>query len=392
MSSKLFNVILPIVCGLTAANVYYIQPLIPDAAHVTGMGYDLISMIYTVALIGNAIALIFITPMGDFVDRKKIISSLYLMLFLALLLFYFIGNVYVLIAISFFIGLGACVIPFIIAYLGTNKTSGIASIGKIMAGVLFGILLSRFVSSFFASIWGWKSIYLFGAGCMLIALILIGYFLPQNDSKEKKRIGYFKMAFSSFSLLKSNASVRLYSVCGFLIMAVFAAFWNNISIYLKYQFSFDQFSIGLFSLAGVLGALSAMFFNKIFKFFNASNIVLFLLLFAIFLLMVFYSSYLVILVLLTLALDSLIQLIHVNNQVNMYGNCSGNESRAASCYMTFFILGGAIGAKSSAYLYLTHGWVGLSIFGACLCIVGLILSVKKTITTRRLLCPHSNGH
>ncbi len=383
MSNRWLNVILPIVCGLTAANIYYIQPLIPEAAHFTGMGYSLISSIYTVALIGSAIGLIFITPMGDFVNRKKIISSLYMMLFLALFLFYVTGNVYVLIAISFFIGLGSCVIPIIIAYLGTNKTSGIARIGKIMAGVLFGILLSRFVSSFFASIWGWKSIYLFAAGCMLIALILIGCFLPQDDSKKKEKIGYFQMVLSSFSLLKSNASVRLYSVSGFLIMAVFAAFWNNISIYLRHQFSFDQFSIGIFSLAGVLGALAAMFSNKILKFFKASNIVLFSLLFAMFLLMAFYSSYLVILVLLTLALDGLIQLIHVNNQVNMYGTCSGNESRAASCYMTSFVLGGAVGSKISTYIYLGYGWAGLSIFCVGLCIVGLILSVKKFTTARR---------
>lgn len=377
MSNKWLTIILPIVCGLTAANMYYIQPLIPEAAHVMGVGYSVISMVYTMALIGNAIALTFITPLGDFVNRKKIIFCLYLLLFLALLLFYITPNVYLLISISFFIGLGACVIPIIIAYIGTNKTVGLASIGKIMAGVLFGILLSRFVSGFFASLWGWKSIYLFAAGCMLIAMVLIGCFLPQDAAKKKEKIGYCKMAFSSFSLLKSNASVRLYSASGFLIMAVFATFWNNISVYLKHQFSFDQFSIGLFSLAGFIGALAAMFSNRIIKIFRTSNIVLFLLLLIMFLLMTFYSSYFVALVLLTLILDGLIQLIHVNNQVNMYGNCSGNESRAASCYMTSFVIGGAIGSKISTYIYSGHGWVGLSIFCVGLCLVGLILSFKK---------------
>ena len=377
MSNRSLSIILPIICGLTAANVYYIQPLIPEVAQLAGVGYSIISMIYTMALIGSAIALTFITPMGDFINRKKIISCLYMMLFAVLLLFYISDNIYVLIAISFFIGLGSCVIPMIIAHLSTNKTSGIGSIGKIMAGVLFGILLSRFVSSFFASIWGWKSIYLFAAGCMLISLVLISYFLPQDDSKKEEKIGYFKMALSSFSLLKSNASVRLYSINGFLIMAVFSVFWNNISIYLRHEFSFDQFSIGLFSLAGVLGALAAMFSNKALKFFKSSNAILFMLLFACFLLMTFYSSYLVTLVLLTLALDGLIQLIHVNNQVNMYRDCCGNESRAASCYMTSFVLGGAIGAKLSIYIYLDYGWAGLSIFCSGLCIIGLILNIKK---------------
>ena len=384
MSNKSLSIILPIVCGLTAANIYYIQPLVPEIAQITGVGYDIISMIYSMALIGNAIALIFITPMGDFINRKKIISSLYLMLFVILLIFYISSNIYILIAISFFIGLGSCVIPIIIAYLSTNKTSGIASIGKIMAGVLFGILLSRFVSSFFASIGGWKSVYLFSAGCMLIALILINCFLPADYSKKEEKIGYLKMALSSFSLLKSNSSVLLYSLNGFLIMAVFSIFWNNIAIYLKHTFNFDQFSIGLFSLAGVLGALAAMFSNKILKLFGSSNVILFILLFICFLFMNFYSSYLVILVLLTLALDGLIQLIHVDNQVNMYKDCHGNESRAASCYMTSFVLGGAIGAKLSAYIHLYYGWTGLSILCSGLCIVGIILNIKKILQLKIL--------
>jgi predicted MFS family arabinose efflux permease len=93
--------------------------------------------------------------------------------------------------------------------------------------------------------------------------------------------------------------------------------------------------------------------------------------------MSFYSNHLASLILLTLTLDGLIQLIHVNNQVNMYRDCCGNESRAASCYMTSFVLGGAVGAKSSAYIYLYYGWAGLSILCSSLCIIGILLNIKK---------------
>jgi|GEM_PF-1891839 len=383
MSNKILNIILPIICGLTAANGYYIQPLIPEAAQLIGVGYSLISMIYTVTLIGNSIALVFITPLGDFVNRKKIISSLYIMLFAVLLIFYISNNVYLLITISFFIGLGSCVIPIIIAHLSTNKTSGIAAIGKIMAGVLFGILLSRFISSFFASVWGWKSIYLFAAGCMLFAFILINYFLPQDDSKKEERVGYFKMALSSFSLLKFNDSVRRYSLSGFLIMAIFSSFWSNISLHLIRAFSFDQFAIGLFSLAGILGALAALFSRHMLKLFKSHNAMLFIFLLTCFLLMTLYSGHLVALIILTLAFDGLIQLIHVSNQVNMYGNCRGNESRAASCYMTSFVLGGAVGTKLSTSIYLHNGWVGLSIFCAFLCTIGIILNCQTLLKIKK---------
>ncbi len=160
-------------------------------------------------------------------------------------------------------------------------------------------------------------------------------------------------------------------------MAVFAVFWNNISIYLVQKFSFTQFSIGLFSLAGVLGAMAAMFSNKALKFFKSNNVIIFMLLLVCFLLMALYSGYLVVFILLTLAMDAFIQLIHVNNQVNLYGNCRGNESRAASCYVTSFVLGGAIGSKLSTYIYLDYGWMGLSIFCSGLCAIGLILNISR---------------
>lgn len=376
MSNKSKNVILPIICGLTAANAYYIQPLIPEAAQRIGVEYSLVSMIYIMTLIGNSIALMFITPIGDFFYRDKVISYLYMLLFAALLMFYLSTNIYLLIAISFFIGLGASAIPMIIAHLSTNKTSGIDSIGKIMAGVLFGILLSRFVSSFFASFWGWKSIYLFAAGGMLCAFILIQHCLPEDKSKKERQIGYFQIVFSAFSLLRFHESVRLYSLNGFLIMAVFSSFWTNISIYLTHQFGFEQFAIGVFSLASILGAVTALFSRQMLKLFKASSAGLFILLLACFLLMTFYSDYLIILVILTLILDGLIQLLHVGNQMNMYRDCNGNESRAASCYMTSFVLGGAVGAKLSTHIYLHYGWASLSIFCTFLCITGLILNGK----------------
>lgn len=379
MNNKILNIILPIICGLTAANLYYIQPLIPEAAQLMGVEYSLVSMIYTVTLIGNAFALVFITPMGDFVNRKKIISSLFVLLFVALLIFYMANSVHVLIAISFMIGLGACIIPITIAHISTNKSSGISSIGKIMAGVLFGILLSRFISSFFASFWGWKSIYLFAAGCMLLAFVLIRFFLPQDNYQKAERVGYFKIVLTSLSLLVFNKSVRLYSLSGFLIMGIFSSFWSNISIYLTHEFSFDQFAIGLFSLAGFLGAMAALFSGRVLKFFKANNAVLFIVLLVCFVLMTFLSGSLVTLVILTLAFDGLIQLIHVNNQVNMYGDCHGNESRAASCYMTSFMLGGAVGAKISTYGFLNYGWSSLTLFCALLCVLGVMLNSKLFI-------------
>lgn len=75
MNNRNLSIILSIVCGLTAANIYYIQPLIPEIVQITGVGYGIVSMLYSMALIGNAVALVFIAPMGDFIRRKDRVSK-----------------------------------------------------------------------------------------------------------------------------------------------------------------------------------------------------------------------------------------------------------------------------------------------------------------------------
>jgi predicted MFS family arabinose efflux permease len=376
MNSKIIEILLPIICGLTAANMYYIQSLVPAVTNDLNINYSLASMIYTLSLIGNAVSLIFIAPLGDFLDRKSMIVKLYALLSLATLLFYFSTNIYVLLAIAFLIGIGVSVVPIIISYLSMNKISGINSIGRIMAGILLGALFSRFLASAFESLWGWKSIYLFAVICMICSFTFISFFLPKDTGEKPPRGHYAHLIKSTFSLLITDSNIKMCSFLGFMVMAIFASFWNNISIYLFNEFDMSQLGIGLFSLTGVAGASAALFANRILKIIGYSNRLLCFLLALSFLLLWLDSINLILLAVGALFLDAFIQLIHVNNQVNMYKFCKGNESRAASCYMTSFTLGGAFGAKLSSTTYLAFGWKGICIFCMVIAITCLIPKQK----------------
>lgn len=381
MNTKLIGILLPIICGLTAANMYYIQSLVPAVTNDLNVSYELASMIYTLSLIGNAISLIFIAPLGDFLDRKSMMCKLYLLLALATLLFYFATNIYALLSIAFLIGIGVSVIPIIISYLSVNKVSGIKSIGRIMAGILLGALFSRFLASSFETLWGWKSIYLFAVICMLLSCVFILFFLPKDNGGKPHRGNYAVLIKGAFSLLILDRRIRRYSFLGFMVMAIFASFWNNISIYLFKNFDMNQLNIGIFSLTGVAGASAAFFSTPILKKINHNNRLLCLLLALSFSVIWFDSTDIVVLAVGALLLDAFIQLIHVNNQVSMYQFCKGNESRAASCYMTSFTLGGAFGAKLSSFIYLTYGWQGL----CTLCIaIALICLLPKNIQRETL--------
>lgn len=79
--------LIPIICGFTAANMYYVQPLAPVISSELLVSYERASMLYSFALTGNALSLFFIIPLGDFYSKRKLISLLYFLSTMSLLIF-----------------------------------------------------------------------------------------------------------------------------------------------------------------------------------------------------------------------------------------------------------------------------------------------------------------
>lgn len=147
-NKKWVSFLLPVICGFTVANIYYIQSIVPIVMNDLHISYYMVSMIYTISLAGNVTSLIFITPLGDFFDRKQLISILFLTLSLSCILLFISTNIYEIYICSFFLGIGVCIIPITISYISTHADFGIMYIGKIMSGVLLGALSSRFFIKF----------------------------------------------------------------------------------------------------------------------------------------------------------------------------------------------------------------------------------------------------
>ncbi|EAS65846.1 putative transport protein [Photobacterium angustum S14] len=220
---------------------------------------------------------------------------------------------------------------------------------------------------------------------MIVSLFAIQKVLPQECKQTtKKEIKYTDIVLNSLSLFFENKNVRIYSIYGFMVMTVFSAFWNNISIYLSGNFSLNQIYIGLFSLTGVAGVSVSIFSNSILKKIKYNSKPLFIILFMTFFILSIIKNNVIILAISSIVIDAMIQLIHVNNQSNIYVNCNGNESQAASCYMTSFILGGIFGSKFSAFLYVKYGWLAVCIMCVVIGFIGFISFNKKEVCFKGL--------
>ncbi len=88
--------ILATTAGIAVANVYYSQPIVNAIAlhfHTTAAKAGIISVL---SQIGYGIGLFLLTPVGDMVERKKLILYLQVGLIIALLLVAFSPNLVIL--------------------------------------------------------------------------------------------------------------------------------------------------------------------------------------------------------------------------------------------------------------------------------------------------------
>lgn len=199
---------LAIVAGISVANLYYNQPLlnmIRQDLNVSEFHTNLIAMI---TQIGYAIGLLFIVPLGDLFQRKKIIIINFSLLILSLLTIAMAPSINVILGASLVTGICSMVpqifIP-IASQFSRPEHKG-RNVGIVVSGLLTGILASRVVSGLVGEIFGWREMYYIAAVLMLLCSVVVMKVLP--DIQPNFQGKYSELMKSLFSLLKTYPQVR----------------------------------------------------------------------------------------------------------------------------------------------------------------------------------------
>src|SRR6476661_954391 len=65
-----------IACGLIVANLYYAQPLVGPIAADLGLSPGLAGLLVTLTQIGYGLGLLFIVPLGDILENRRLVLTL----------------------------------------------------------------------------------------------------------------------------------------------------------------------------------------------------------------------------------------------------------------------------------------------------------------------------
>ncbi|MGB8500364.1 MAG: MFS transporter [Pantoea agglomerans] len=352
--------------ALAVANVYSAQPLLESIAASLQVSTGTIGTVVTATQSGYALGLIFLVPLGDCVNRKKLVITQLLLSVVALITAAVAPDLMTLLCAMLLVGLMAVVTQLMVAWaamLASPEQRG-QVVGSVTSGIVIGILLARFVSGMIADLAGWRAVYLTAACLLLLISLILAKVLPATAG-QTRRTSYPHLLLSVFRLFLTEPQLRRRGILALLIFAAFSMLWSSMVLPLT-ALSLSHTQTGMFGLAGLAGALAASragAWADLGLGQRATGLALALLTFSWLPIAALHTS-LLLLIFGVILLDFAVQTVHVINQSLIVAARPEAASRLVGAYMCFYSLGSALGAIAATQLYTHWGWQAVCYAGA----------------------------
>ncbi|MBY6706457.1 MFS transporter [Rhodococcus sp. BP-241] len=373
--------LLAVTCGVLVANLYYAQPLLDTIARSFDIEEGTAGILVTTAQIGYAIGLAFLVPLGDLIERRRLIVTAALICGVADGIAVVSPGFPMLAAALVLAGVGASAAMVIVplaSALAAEEDRG-RTVGTVMSGLLTGILLARTVSGFLSELGGWRLVYGVAAVAIGLLAVVLRKYVPVSTPVVTDT--YRGILGSILTLVRELRELRLRMALGALLMAAFSVLWTGLAFLLAAPpFSYGDAVIGLFGIAGVAGALMAPIAGRMTDKGHgrrATTLCLTILLASWALLFLGSGSSavwaVVVLIVGIMALDLGTQGAHISNQNVVFVLDPPARNRLNTAYMVSYFGGGVLGSVAASVSYSVGGWAVLCLTGAAISLAALAI-------------------
>ncbi|WP_168414574.1 MFS transporter [Acinetobacter indicus] len=364
--SPQFVLLMALACGLCAGSAYFNQPLIYSIEKSLGISTSQAGFAVVVAQIGYGLGLMLLVPLGDLLNKRKLIVSLMVFAAISQILLSLSSSLSELYFFTLCATFGAISAQVLIPFASTISPpeSSAAIVGKLMSGLVMGIILSRTFAGFVSTYWSWEGVYLSSGILTLGFALLMWHKLPNTQPQPGLTVtGIYR---SLFKLARHHPHLIRRACAGALGFGILSMVFTSMTFVLgSAPYHFSDFEIGLFGLLGVIGIYSASWSGKtvgqgkenlvatlcislmllscIPLFFAQQNIVVY----AIGVLMSYFG----------------LTAFHVLNQNLVYRIDIKARSRINAVYMTIYFSGAAIGSLGAVYAWEHFEWIGCVALG-----------------------------
>jgi predicted MFS family arabinose efflux permease len=358
--------------GAVVANLYYAQPLLPDLAREFHLSVASTGTVAMLGMAGAGVSQLIFVPLGDILNRRRLIVAMIAAAALALALMATAQNALWLMLATLLCGASASVnhitTPYA-AHLAPDNARG-RVVGTVISGLLIGVLLSRTYAGWVGEIFGWRTVFASAMVLMIAMAILMWRWLP--DGEPTTRMSWPQLLASVVPLWRNHPVLREAVMINSLMFCVFSGFWTAMVFFVEGPpYHYTSRGAGLFGLIGAVGAMCAPIAGRLTDRHGGTKNVLFAILGLLtsFVILGAFGTNLAGFILGVIVLDMAQQFGHVSNQTRIYGLVPQARSRLNMVYMTCSFTGGSLGSYLCTYFWNRFGWWGVCGFGVLMMLV-----------------------
>jgi predicted MFS family arabinose efflux permease len=372
--SRRLIVLLAVACGAAVANNYYAQPLLHTIGASFGVPGSTAGLLVTAGQVGYAAGLAFLVPLGDVLERRRLITRMMVVTSAALAAAAAAPDIAALGSALAVVGVTTVAAQIIVpmaASLAAEQQRGRA-VGTVMSGLMIGVLMARVVSGLVAATVGWRPVYIMAAVIMLLLAAVLRRMLPTVQSSGSS--SYRALLRSVLTLIRAEPVLRQRMVLGAVAMGSFSILWTSIAFLLSGPpYRYGSAVIGLFGLAGLAGAVAAPQVGRLADrgYGRLGTLGTIVILLASWGLLALGGHWLGALIPGIVLLDLAAQALHISNQSDIYALPAEVHSRLNTAYMVAYFTGGAVMSAAASLVFSAAGWGGVCVLGVVTAAAGL---------------------
>lgn len=373
--------------GVAVANLYYVQPLLGVIGRDLHATSSATGLLVTATQVGYVLGILLIVPLGDARARHRLVPTMMTLSAGALAFSAAAPSLPVLTVGLLLVGLTTVSGQIVTAFAGDladDEQRG-RVVGTVVSGLLVGILGARTVGGLIAELASWRFTFAAASALTLVTATAQWHYAPRVPQRSTT-VPYRTLLRSVVTITTRTRGLGSIMLLGALTMFVFTLFWTSLTFLLSAApFHYGSFAIGLFGLAGLIGAGAAQGGGRLHDRGHdlAGTIVAWLLVLVAFGFFALGGHSLIWLLVGTVVFDLAIQAQRILNQSQAFALAPNSRSRVNTAYIAANFTGAACGSLLATTLWALDGWPAVTGTGACTALVALAICTGRALRRTR---------
>ena len=242
---------------IVAGGIHYQTPMLAAIAAEFQADAAATGWIPTLSFGGMLVGSLFLVPLGDRIDKRRLVLCKIVVLMLAQALMAAAPSIAVLAAGGLVTGICSSLMQSFIAITAetAHPNHRGRAMGTLMMAMFSGILFARIAGGLIATHLGWRYSYMLSAGMLLLIVPVLWARLP--NTRPTSQASYRGLLWSIYELLRTQGGIRRASAIQFMFGICYGGFWAVVAPMLAVLHSVGPAGTGFMGIPGAAGIFVA---------------------------------------------------------------------------------------------------------------------------------------